>query len=497
MYSLRRQAPPAFALAVLLTLLLGVLGPARADAAKTKTFHPVDRKAGALVFVPRDVEPEAVRAAKVRLRRSGESKVRRVSARKVRRVAARGAKLRVRSAATRGRLQVKIEDVVTPPAEEPPTEEPPVEEPPTEEPPSEEPPAEEPPAEEPPADPSCAWGEFSASNQPGACWRPYSDSSPFNVGVGSQPRIAPNSDNIVSRTVNFGAAGPRGGTVFTGGIADTDSDYDHPIYYSQPSDPLYTVRCRKWVSSCTVDGLQVRIPAEAQPAGGSDAHLAVIDQDAGWEYGFWETEARSRTGGTLWIGHGGRTRIGTADSTGLGTSANPNAVTAAHFGLAAGVIRPEELAAGQIDHALFMSVKCTNGTFVWPARGPGVGRTCESMGLSNANAPALGQHFYLDMSESQIGALAVPTWKKTVLRAMAEYGMFVGDTGSTHMGYGLLIQSGSSYTSFGEPDPWVGVAKKFGIPQSSGGRYYFDLADTIDWDAKMRVADPCVSRRAC
>ncbi len=354
-----------------------------------------------------------------------------------------------------------------------------------------------PPSDPPPTDPACAWGTFSASNQPGACWRPYSSSSPFNVGVGSSPRTVQNSSSIVSRTVGFGAAGPRGGTLFTGSIADTSSDYDHPIYYSKPGDPVYTVRCRKWVSSCTVDGLQVRIPAEARPAGGSDAHMSVIDQDAGWEYGFWETEARSPSGGTLWIGHGGRTRIGTDDATGLGSSTNPNAVTAAHFALAAGVIRPEELAAGEINHALFMSVKCTNGTYVWPARGPGVGRTCASMGLSNEDAPALGQHFYLAMSVAEINALAVPAWKKTVLRAMAEYGMFVGDTGSSYLGYGIVVQSGSSYTSYGQTDPWVSLAKQFGIPQSSGGKYYFDLKDTVNWGGKLRVADPCVSRRAC
>jgi hypothetical protein len=161
------------------------------------------------------------------------------------------------------------------------------------------------------------------------------------------------------------------------------------------------------------------------------------------------------------------------------------------------VIRPEELAAGQINHALFMSVKCTNGTYVWPARGPGVGRTCASMGLSNENAPALGQHFYLDMTAAEINALPVPAWKKTVLRAMAQYGMFVGDTGSSYLGYGIVVQSGSSYTSFGEADPWVTLAKQFGIPQSSSGKYYFDLKDTINWGSKLRVADPCVSRRAC
>lgn len=509
MYSLRRHTAwaLAFAVAAALTMLFGALGPAGADAAKTKTFRPIDSTAQALIFAPRRVEPDSVRSAKVRLRRRGEVKVRRVSALKVRRAASRGAKVRVRSAADRGRLRVKLKDIEVPPAEEPPVEEPPVEEPPVEEPPveeppveeppTEEPPAEEPPVEEPPADPSCTFGTFSATNQPGACWRPYSDSSPFNVGMGTNPSEVSNSSSIVSRTVGFGEADSRGGTMFTAGVADTPSDYDHPIYYSKPSDPVYTVRCRKWVSSCSVEGLQVRIPAKARPAGGTDAHMSVIDQDAGWEYGFWETEGRSPSGGTLWVGHGGRTRIGTPDAMGIGSSSLPNAVTAAHFGLSAGVIRPEELAAGEINHALFMVVKCTNGRYVWPARGPGVGRTCASMGLSNENAPALGQHFYLDMTESEIKALSVPVWKKTILRAMAEYGMFVGDTGSSYLGWSVFLQSGSSYTSFGQPDPWVDLAKKFGIPESSGGKYYFDLRDTINWGAKMRVADPCVSRRAC
>jgi hypothetical protein len=242
--------------------------------------------------------------------------------------------------------------------------------------------------------------------------------------------------------------------------------------------------------------MQVRIPAQARTSGGTDAHLAVIDQAAGWEYDMWETEARSSSGGTLWIGYGARTRIGTSDAMGIGTSELPNGATAAHFGLAAGVIRPEELAAGEIDHALFMVVKCTNGTYVWPARGPGVGRSCSSIGLSNADAPALGQHFYLAMSSAEIDALNVPAWKKTILRAMAQYGMFVGDTGSDYLGWSIFVQSGSSYTSFGQTDPWVTLAKQYGIPSSSG-TYYFDLKDTVNWGSKLSVADPCVSRGAC
>ena len=131
------------------------------------------------------------------------------------------------------------------------------------------------------------------------------------------------------------------------------------------------------------------------------------------------------------------------------TACDSNA-TAAHFGLAAGVIRPSELAAGEIDHALFMVVKCTSGTSVYPA-GPGVGSAC----ADKTNAPAMGQHFFLEMTDAQIEALSVPSWQKTILRAMARYGLYVGDTGGS--GWGIQFESGSSFTSFGQADPWVGL----------------------------------------
>ena len=323
---------------------------------------------------------------------------------------------------------------------------------------------------------------------PGACWRPYSDQSPVNGGVGAAPRLASGSSAIVSRTLGFGPAQ----NILTG-VAETEDDWDHPLYYSQPSDPLYTVSCTRWVSSCEVEGVQVRIPEAAQPAGGGDGSLGVIDQASGMEYDFWQVSSKPSGGGTLQVSHGGMTALGTADADGLGSNA-----TAAHFGTAAGVIRPPEHEAGHIDHALFMVVECTNGNYVWPAHGPGVGRSCSSMGLSNADAPALGQHFYLDMSDAQIDALAVPEWKRTILRAMADYGMFVGDTGGSS--WRVKIESGSSYTSFDRQDPWVELGIRYGVPTwrapSGNTAYVYNLHDGVDW-SRLRVVDPCVAQQTC
>ena len=102
-----------------------------------------------------------------------------------------------------------------------------------------------------------------------------------------------------------------------------------------------------------------------------------------------------------------------------------------------------------------MVVKCTNGTAVYPA-GSDTGRSCSSIGLSNQNAPAMGQHFVLNMSVAEIEALPDPGWQKTVLRAMAEYGLYVGDTG----GGFLKVQSGVSFTSMGMGDPWSSLASR-------------------------------------
>jgi hypothetical protein len=461
-----RRLPP---LAILATVAALAAVPASAAASGTEqAFKPIKRTERSLVFRPHRVDAGTVIRAKVRYKLERKSKMiqrgRRVSLRRVRRALMRRKPLTVAKPrrARAGRLVIRA--FKPDPAAEP---------------------------------ASCAFGSFSATSRPSACWRPYSDSSPFNRALPEAPADVAGSSAIVSRTLGFGQAGSRGGTWFTGGVADTSSDYDHPIYFSQPSDPLYTVHCRKWVSSCEVNGLQVRIPAAARAAGGTDAHMAVIDQQSGWEYDFWETESLPAGGGDLYIGHGGMTAIGTPDADGLGSNA-----TAAHFGLAAGVVRPEELAAGHIEHALFMIVKCTNGTYVWPAEGPGVGRTCSSMGLSNSDAPALGQHFYLDLSDAEIDALGVPAWKKTVLHAMADYGMFVGDTGSDYLGWSLVVESGSGFTSFGQPDPWVSLAKEYGIASSyrsdiGQGVYYFDLAKTVNWGSELQVASPCVSRGTC
>ena len=319
-------------------------------------------------------------------------------------------------------------------------------------------------------------GSFSVNNWPNGCWRPYADSSPFNRRIPTGARLHPNSSGIVQRLASKGDPSD-----LRAGVADSESDWQHPTYYAQPGDPLYTIHCTRSWGSCEVEGMQVRIPDKAKAAGGSDGHMTVVDQASGWEYDFWQVASKPSGGGRIDISWGGRTRI---DGDGLDSDA-----TAAHFGNLAGIIRAQEMQRGRIDHALFMVVDCDNGTKVYPAKG--LGSACSD----RTNAPAEGMRFQLDMSSAQIDAMPVPDWKKTILRAMAEYGMYVGDTGGSP--WDLEFESGSTYTSFGAEDQMVDFAKSQGIRRSGDGKYYFDVGKDIDWGGKLRVVDPCVAEGSC
>jgi hypothetical protein len=434
---------------------IAVAAPA-ASADDAQAFKPVQSTDRHLVFRPHSVDVHAVVRAAVTYKVSHEhgkravKRTRRVPVRRVRRAVEQGEPLTVGKPrrARGGRLLIRSAKGADPKAPQT----------------------------------SCSFGTFSATNMPGACWRPYSDSSPFNRTVPAGAKPAANSSAIVSRVLGFGPA-----SHMLGGVADTGDDWGQPIYYSQPSDPVYTVHCAEAWGNCEIEGLQVRIPSAAQPAAGGDAHMAVIDQAGGWEYDFWQVRSKPAGGGTITISWGGRTAIGTQTADGLGSNA-----TAAHFGLAAGLIRLEELKAMQINHALAMVVKCTNGTSVWPAEGA-VGTTCSSIGLPNADAPALGQHFYLAMSDAEIDALSVPQWKKAILLALAHYGAFVRDTGGGT--WGFSAESGSSYTSFGYRDPWERLGDSQGVYENAS-ELVFDLREGVDW-TKLRAVDPCVAAATC
>jgi hypothetical protein len=309
---------------------------------------------------------------------------------------------------------------------------------------------------------SPAYPSFGVGAWPPACWRPYADSSPFNKPIPPNPALHSRSRQIVERLLSSGPpakerVGNQGG-----------QDFGKPIYWGRPSDPVYTVR-----GSDPVEGDRIHIPAGAQPANGSDGHMTIVQPD-GWEYDFWRADPPS--GGEVHVSTGRKTRI---DGDGIGSG-----VVEARWGSLAGRVRAPEMQAGQINHALMISVECTDGELVWPSANRG------SRCGNPADAPSLGDRFQLAMGDGEIAALPVPAWKKTILRALARYGAYVGEQAGV---WGLLgFEGGPTYTSFGYPDQMAAFAASVGI-KSSGGSYSFDIASGVDWN-RLRVIDSAVSR---
>jgi hypothetical protein len=335
----------------------------------------------------------------------------------------------------------------------------------------------------------CGFGSFGVGAWPGACWRPYSDSSPFNRELPPSVPVAANSSRVVARLMGWGNATVTNRLQTRG--SDTTTDYEHPYYFSTPSDPLFTIHCvANYGGACADEGLQVRIPDAAKPANGPDGHMAVIDQASGWEYDFWQVKSKPQGGGRLDISWGGRTRIGTNDASGLSGGG-----TASGFGLLGGVIRGPELAAGDIPHALFMVVKCDSGQIVQPADGHG--QACSAIGEQDADAPAMGQRFQLAMSDAQIDALGAAPAQRAVLRAMAHYGMLVGDTGGDP--WDLEFESDNTYTSFGATPQVRAAFEGYGARRYTDGLYSsLNLAmPQVDWARYLRVVDPCFDAHTC
>lgn len=327
----------------------------------------------------------------------------------------------------------------------------------------------------------CGWGTFSSQLHawPRACWRPFARTSPFNKPIPARPKIRGNSAAIVAKLLSTG--GGPGNLVAGGKPAD---DYGHPVVYSRAGDPVYTIRCTRY--GCDdLEGKRVRIPVGARPAGGSDRHLAVVNQASGYSYDFWEAATPSGSGGRLNVGSGGIARVdarGTGLALDLDRDGRRSEATAARFALLAGIVRAEELAARRIDHALVITVPCgaRRPSHVAPATKGG------SLCADNTNRIPMGARLRLNMTYAGIEALKIARWKKTILHAFRVYGAYMGDTGGPSS-FGVMLESDATYTAFGVKSRMVGFAAANGWTRWNGA-YVGNLRSRVPW-SRLQVLD--------
>ncbi len=207
--------------------------------------------------------------------------------------------------------------------------------------------------------------------------RLFSSDSPWNTSAEGLP-IATNSDRMLELATERRAAreipGQEGVRTFIRRVDEglfVNTEVWAPLIVLANTDDSVATQfvCRQ--SKCSADPKlpsSISIPANTTPDPRYDGWLSVIDRQNGMGYDFWR--ARREGNGEISYQFG---KAWTLDGPGFSepVGINPDrAVGARGSGLPlfAGVIGPEELEAGQIDHALAISVPgLARRNFVQPA----------------------------------------------------------------------------------------------------------------------------------
>jgi hypothetical protein len=267
-----------------------------------------------------------------------------------------------------------------------------------------------------------------------------------------------------------------------------------PAYYSDDSDPLYTVHCE--VCPAGLDGKQIHFPvALAAPyANTVDRHMVVVDDD-GKEFGFdavscvTPPDVSCGDPYTITATFAGRGRV---DDQGLHRGGG----TAPRFSVLAGVIRLAELQSGNIPHALSIVVPHLDPTqFEYPADQTDGDCAPPSPPDTTTTCLRLGMRLRLNITEADIEAGNFPFWKQAILRAFRDYGAFVADSGGVDQ-WSFESEGGRGYMAFGLPDPWLGFMEQNGVTFDGGTTWFLNVRDGVDW-SKLQVLAPCVSRGTC
>lgn len=218
-----------------------------------------------------------------------------------------------------------------------------------------------------------------SGTDPVASGRLFSADSPWNTAAEGLP-VADNSDRMLELATQRRAvrevAGQEGIDSFTRVIVDEgvfiNSEVWAPLIVAANTEDSVSTKfvCRQ--SKCSSPDPKVpgslSIPANTTPDPRFDGWLSVIDRENGMGYDFWR--ARREGDGTISYQFG---KAWTLDGPGFSrpVSIDPDrAVGARGSGLPlfAGVIGPQELEAGEINHALAISVPgLARRNFVQPA----------------------------------------------------------------------------------------------------------------------------------
>lgn len=230
----------------------------------------------------------------------------------------------------------------------------------------------------------------------------------WNSPVDQLP-VAANSATLISTVgagvhmhADFGSGlwngGPIGIPFVT--VAGSQTKYPASFTYADESDPgPYPV--------------PLNAPIEGGSASTGDRHAIAVDTDNCILYELYSAYPQSAS----WqAGSGAIFNLRTHTL----RPATWTSADAAGLPIFPGLVRYDEVAAGEIRHAIRLTVPQTQKAYVWPARH-------YASSLTSTNYPAMGQRFRLRASFDISG---FPSDVQVILRALKKYGLILADNGS-------------------------------------------------------------------
>lgn len=259
---------------------------------------------------------------------------------------------------------------------------------------------------------------------PGA-WRPFSDKSPWNTPVPDNALTHPDSKKVMSFVLTQ-AKNIRLARIYVVPVWVVNSkNMPHVKVKSKHIFDTWDKDRKGWSD----DGIPVTRDMWAEPT--DDGHLSIVDpfKMTAWEFSRFgwlpDNKTPKSTTFNIWDLKGdgfGNPFEGKRWQTRGGRGSG--------FPLIAGMIRPEELAAGEIRHAMVftfpMNRQADDGSdiFLLPA--------CRSDGkYKGSQYPIEGMRFQLNplLTEKDFDKWGLNREGKIVARALQKYGMYLGDNG--------------------------------------------------------------------
>lgn len=259
-------------------------------------------------------------------------------------------------------------------------------------------------------------GERTHAGEP----RFFSAASFWNVPLSKDAPLDPSSRQLVARLSSLVAAEQRARS----GPTINTASYSVPIYTVGPGQPTVPVTLTEHAPDAELSAAwkAVPLPADARPAGGTDAVLVVHQPSTDRMWEFWKLRKAADGWRAKW---GGAMRNVSRNKGIFDTDAWPGAKTywgtaATSLPLAGGVMTLDELKRGEINHVLALDLpEVRAGAYSWPAQ-----RT-DGQSQDPSSIPE-GARLRLD-PKLDLDALKLPKMTLMMARAAQRYGMVIRD----------------------------------------------------------------------